>query len=647
MEIDGSKRSRKRSIFYTVLSFFVSCFVFTYLFSQITFAEVKASITGLPFSSLALFVFASFTMSFCRTWRYQLLLKATGIHLSSATLFLITLVRNFFSDLLPARIGTLVYVYILNRRFQVPISPALSSFSLCFIFDIISVSFLAVFCALFFLTDTRAFSFFAGGGVFLLAISTAILCFLSTILKWLQHTAHLLKRFHIKKWEVLSEFVQKIENDVLKTQKTKIYYKVFALSLCIRSLKYISMYILFIGLVIGLGKQAGLFPLPKVVSGMIAAELAASLPVSGIAGFGAYEGTWSLVFQLLGYSEKLASLTAISHHLITQVYGYSLGALALILLLLPYFKSCHESDKLSTLLQMQRHFWKKLLLLIFSTTFITVTVFQGLSTIVPLGTETQHQPPLQNNIGETQLNKRGTVVYHRTKKIFLQKAGKNRAVKIVDNGYYPRLSYDGKKIAYIQGKRIMVINSDGKNNREVSVAHKPLAVSFHPDGKHILYIDGKTIWLAEIKKRKKVQLLTGYHFKEIDIDGEGKRIIATVKKINGYHVMLFDLEKGSSKIISKGCSASFSPDGQTVTVNDNSHRRLTLIDIRSNKAVGSVLASHKHLFDNQKWSNNSDWIVSTSEKEGNIYAHQISTGRAYRLTTTGNCDRADLFFAGK
>jgi len=76
---------------------------------------------------------------------------------------------------------------------------------------------------------------------------------------------------------------------------------------------------------------------PKVFVGIVSAEFAASLPLSGIAGFGAYEGTWAFVFRLLGFSGDLADLTALTHHLFTQIYGYLLGALSLIALMLPIY----------------------------------------------------------------------------------------------------------------------------------------------------------------------------------------------------------------------------------------------------------------------------------------------------------------------
>ncbi|MCB0337731.1 MAG: PD40 domain-containing protein, partial [Bdellovibrionales bacterium] len=57
------------------------------------------------------------------------------------------------------------------------------------------------------------------------------------------------------------------------------------------------------------------------------------LPFSGIAGFGLYEGTWAVVFRYLGLDGGVADVTAISHHLFTQVYGYLLGMIGFSALL--------------------------------------------------------------------------------------------------------------------------------------------------------------------------------------------------------------------------------------------------------------------------------------------------------------------------
>ena len=114
--------------------------------------------------------------------------------------------------------------------------------------------------------------------------------------------------------------------NMMLAREQGIYWRIFALSLGVRCCKYLSLYVLLLALVLPLGFTVQSFPLPKVFLGLCSAELAASLPISGIAGFGVYEGAWTLVFRLLGYSERIAVLTSISHHLLTQVYGYSLGA---------------------------------------------------------------------------------------------------------------------------------------------------------------------------------------------------------------------------------------------------------------------------------------------------------------------------------
>jgi Tol biopolymer transport system component len=51
------------------------------------------------------------------------------------------------------------------------------------------------------------------------------------------------------------------------------------------------------------------------------------------------------VFALLGFPGDVARLTGISHHLITQVYGYALGAAALALLLLPWLRVRSEMSR--------------------------------------------------------------------------------------------------------------------------------------------------------------------------------------------------------------------------------------------------------------------------------------------------------------
>ncbi len=131
---------------------------------------------------------------------------------------------------------------------------------------------------------------------------------------------------------------------------------------------------------------------------------------------------------------------------------------------------------------------------------------------------------------------------------------------------------------------------------------------------------------------------------ELDISNDGKKVVVTVKSMKGYSVLLFNLATNKIKTVAHGCSASLSPDGKWLTTNDRHHKVLRIFDSASLKMVNGIHAPSKNCFDNHKWSNDHDWIVSTSEKNGNnIYIHRVSTDTAYKITVSGDCDRADLF----
>jgi uncharacterized protein (TIRG00374 family) len=650
MTIDRLEKRKSRSLYYIFSSLLLSCTVFVYLFTRITFDEITSVITQIPLNAIIMFIFFSLVMSICRAWRYLLLLRSANSNLRFFSLFLVTLVRNFFSDLLPARIGTLIYIYIVNKRLNVPLSSATSSFAICFLFDIIAVSLLGVSVSLCYFSSSRIFSIVIGVGLFILLCTFLVLYLLPWFLEQIGKLIGKSRVLHRLQGGRLEVIVDEIRKEINTTKQTGIYGKVFALSLLVRFFKYVSLYALFIGLIVGLGESVKLFPLFKVVSGMIAAELSASLPVSGIAGFGAYEGTWAFVFQLLGYSEKLSVVTSISHHLITQVYGYGLGALAMLVLLFPVMG--RPGIKLSSINRegkSHNFFWSKILILsvIMAAAMIWYFPEIGFARDKLPG---EHQlsrndtPAAVSGSSGSRLDLKGRIVFQRPDGIYVQSIGNMESKRIIKGGSYPRWSNDGKKIVYLKGNKVMVARYDGKRVKEVAAAKNPGAVCFHPDGKRILYIDGKMIMIAGIQDSNVAKFLSGYNFRELDISDDGKKVAATVKSFNGYSVLLFDLADNKAETVTRGCSASLSPDGMLVTANDRSHKNLRIFDSSSLKLINRIHAPALDLFDNQKWSNDSDWLVSTSEKNGNnIFIHNIPSDAAYQMTVTGDCDRGDLY----
>ena len=70
----------------------------------------------------------------------------------------------------------------------------------------------------------------------------------------------------------------------------------------------------------------------KTILGITGAELTSALPVKGIAGFGTWETAWTLTFQLLNFDSRLAIISGIGVHLLTNLFEYSLGILAILVL---------------------------------------------------------------------------------------------------------------------------------------------------------------------------------------------------------------------------------------------------------------------------------------------------------------------------
>lgn len=286
-----------------------------------------------------MFLVMSFSMSFFRTWRYCILLALSGSRPNSIALFLVVLVRNLFSDLLPARAGTLIYIFILNTRLGVALDLATSSFALAFLFDIISLTPILI-LALIFIDPASGISILTILlGTLILAVLTAII--LIKLPKMFDWSARLSKKLPFvgeNSRHILYDLFHRSDLDVRKVRDSGLYGRVFTLSILIRLTKYAGLYFLLFALLAPRGYSFSELNITKSFFGFCAPELVASLPISGIAGFGAYEGTWAFVFELLGFPADLAKLTGVSHHLFTQVYGYGLGLLAMLALSLPIFK---------------------------------------------------------------------------------------------------------------------------------------------------------------------------------------------------------------------------------------------------------------------------------------------------------------------
>jgi len=238
----------------------------------------------------------------------------------------------------------------------------------------------------------------------------------------------------------------------------------------------------------------------------------------------------------------------------------------------------------------------------------------------------------------------GKIVYQTTDGIYEITVGEKIAHRLIDYGVNPRWSPDGQQIAFIHGNAIMLFSKKTGEIKRLAMAGKARSLCFYPDGKSVIFTDNKHLRLVTIANNKTTTLLTGGPFYEIDMADKMNRLAATVKTFTGYRVRIFDLQNNSERTVSKGCSASLSPDGNMVTVNSQNHHVLSLFNWKNLKEVAQIHAPSGMQFDNQLWSNNPEWLSSTSEGEiNNIYLHHLPSDTSYQISTSGDCDRADLY----
>jgi len=633
---------------YVVFSLAVTVVLLGYLFRSISLSEVINLVRNLDQRGLLMFLVCSFAAAICRTWRYALVLGTAGHQPGKAALFLATLVRNTFADLLPARIGSLVYVYIMTTRLGVPFGAAGSSFALSFLFDMLALTPLVALAVLAAGTGVGiSFGVVAAGAALLATVTVGLLLHLpraTDLAGDLMRFVPLIGDSRRARWRAA---LQATGESVRLARAAGIYSRLFVLSVLVRVFKYTSLSVFLFALVAPLGYGFTRLDQPRVFIGLVSSELAASLPVSGIAGFGAYEGAWSLVFRLLLFPDHLAKLTSVAHHLFTQVYGYALGIAALALLLLfPVFKRA-PAGAVPVRMSGTAAFYGKLLAFCVGVLLLAGSFYRLVPAAPlregPLGlpaaqTRKAHQgrPPVE-----------GWVIYQRPDGIYKTRVENGETVRLAVAGSHPRWSPDGSLIAFLRGSHVMVMSADGSDQRVLAETGEPQCVAFHPNGKAVLFAGSKSIRSVSLADRSVQTILGGFAFREIDMALDGK-LVATVKHLGGFQIRAFDLTTGKDRRLSGGCSASLSPDGRLVTQNSGDHRRLYLRDWESGAPVVTLDSPAGLLFDNQSWSNNQDWITSSSHGPlQEIFVHQVSTNQSWRVTDTGSGDRADLFVTGR
>lgn len=303
-------------IFIPILITFLIFFIF---FKNTSIETIQESFQELSFLAVFIYVIFSLTGTYFRALRYKILLSGK---LKLKELFLITLVRNFSVDLLPARTASLLFYTYLTNKDGIGIEEGGASFFVALFYDVLSLSVLLSF-ALLFIKMGNSYFYLLIGAIFFLSIF--LILFIEKILILFENITF------INKIRWIGKIVNELKEYFSQHRSFKERTNIFIISLIIRILKYLSLFALFVSLT---KVSVDIKSLSIFSFGLSATELSSVLPVQGLAGFGTWELSFKYVFQFLKVNIENPFVVGLVIHSVTQVWEYSIGLLSLLFLIL-------------------------------------------------------------------------------------------------------------------------------------------------------------------------------------------------------------------------------------------------------------------------------------------------------------------------
>jgi len=263
-----------------------------------------------------MYAFAQLLQGWLRAIRYRLLLAGAGANPlpGPGRMFGVTLARNMFVDMLPARAGELMYWALLNRGEGVKSDDCVSSMTLSIWFDFLAlVVVLGIAVGAPMLEgDGRILMLWGVFVVGVVVVVGAVALFYGPC--W---AVWILEHFpaRIRQWkpvEGLARFMANLSESFHQVRGSGVMGKVTLLSIGIRIVKYAGLAVAFYGVATVLRPALTDLPVWQMLIGLISGEGGAALPIP--------------TFLSLG-------IVLLGTHIVSQLVDYSLGGLALLGLL--------------------------------------------------------------------------------------------------------------------------------------------------------------------------------------------------------------------------------------------------------------------------------------------------------------------------
>lgn len=280
---------------------------------------------------VALYLLSSIVQTFLRAWRYRVILRTGSSSVPGLFhLYIVSQSRNMFVDLLPARIGEISFIAMLNRGYKMAADLCLAALSISFVFDLLALAVLLFLLAIYQLVRSTFEPWLAGVLIGVVILSACGYFMLFPILRWLSPA---LNRWGNERSRLLRRpvrFLQKTAAALQKAAEAGIFSRVLLLSVGIRIIKYLGLYLLFMAVIVhaypSIRSDFG-----AVLTALVSGEASASLPIPSFMSFGTYEAGGALALTALGMDKAGSLIIMLAVHLWSQAIDYSLGIAALVI----------------------------------------------------------------------------------------------------------------------------------------------------------------------------------------------------------------------------------------------------------------------------------------------------------------------------
>jgi len=341
MENEKNSKGKKSKIIRKVINYViltaVSAVLVYYLLNNINIRDIWNSIRSIYIPLFVLALLLSVGGFYLRAYRYKILLGRYTVGVNDLTL--VTVARDLFTDVLPARLGSLSYIYILVRKYSVPLEVCMSTFVISAVLD--SVAIMPILFLAIVIVGSQSFSIFPS--FYLIVSASAFVIFILILVfldKLIWFGMKILDWFFVKIKLRGARFVDYAMNklvfmndNIMEIKGRKVYPQVFGLTVIIRILKFVVYYILLLSIVMSMGYGVTEISFWKSFLGTASAELSATLPTHSLAGIGTYETSWTIAFILLGYPKDFAIVSGFSFHVIKLAYNVGFGLIAILIII--------------------------------------------------------------------------------------------------------------------------------------------------------------------------------------------------------------------------------------------------------------------------------------------------------------------------